>query len=378
MKILLILGLTILSHTAFTGSRMTVSLYAISLRATAFEVGVMMSLYALLPMLLAVAAGRLVDRVGVYRPMLASGALFSAGVLLPSLWPALPALYVAASVIGTGFMVFHVALNNVVGNLGTPDQRAANFSWLAIGYSISGLAGPLVAGFAIDGLGHRLAFFVLTLFPLAGLALLAARRRALPHVEQVTGGSGERRVADLLRNPRLIPAFVASGLLSAGWDIYTFVMPIYGTRLGLSASMIGIIMGSFAAATLCVRIAMPLVARRLKEWAVVCGAMLVSGVAYGLFPAAGSVPLLLALSFLLGIGLGSSQPMIMSLLYAASPPGRQGEVIGVRTTILNSSHTLLPLSFGALGSALGGMAPVFGIMAVLLLWGGVYARRQMR
>lgn len=378
MKILLVIALTVLSHTAFTGSRMTVSLYAIHLGATAFEVGMMMSLYALLPMLLAVSSGRLIDRVGVFRPMVVSGALFCAGVLLPSLWPSLAALYVAASVIGTGFMVFHVALNNVVGNLGTPDQRAANFSWLAIGYSISGLAGPLVSGFAIDGLGHRLAFLVLTLFPVVGLALLVAQRRALPSVEPAASGPGERRLTDLLRNPRLIPAFVASGLLSMGWDMYTFLMPIYGTRLGLSASMIGVIMGSFAAATLCVRLAMPLLARRLKEWAVVCTAMVVSGVAFALFPAAGTVATLLALSFLLGLGLGSSQPMIMALLYAASPAGRQGEVIGVRTTILNSSHTLLPLTFGAVGSVLGGMAPVFGIMAALLLWGGWYARRQMR
>ena len=66
----------------------------------------------------------------------------------------------------------------------------------------------------------------------------------------------------------------------------------------------------------------------------------------------------MALSFLLGLGLGCAQPVIMSLLYDASPPGRQGEAVGVRTTLLNGSHTLLPLASGALGAALG-MAPVF-------------------
>ena len=57
--------LTVLSHTGFVGSRMVVSLYALNQQASPFTVGALLSLYALLPMLLAVAAGRLIDRVGV-------------------------------------------------------------------------------------------------------------------------------------------------------------------------------------------------------------------------------------------------------------------------------------------------------------------------
>ena len=178
---------------------------------------------------------------------------------------------------------------------------------------------------------------------------------------------------DLLREPRLRAAFIASALLAMGWDLYTFVMPIYGSRAGLSASTIGIVMGSFAAATFAVRLLMPALARRVREWSVVAAALAISGIAYSLFPFFERVGPLMALSFLLGIGLGCAQPMIMSLLYAASPPGRQGEVVGVRTTLLNASHTLLPLAFGALGAALG-MGPVFWSMSTLLVSGSVFTR----
>ena len=54
---------------------------------------------------------------------------------------------------------------------------------------------------------------------------------------------------------------------------------------------------------------------------------------------------------------------------AASPPGRQGEVVGVRTMMLSASSTLLPLVFGALGAALG-MAPVFLAMAAGVIGAG--------
>ena len=83
----------------------------------------------------------------------------------------------------------------------------------------------------------------------------------------------------------------------------------------------------------------------------------------------------MALSFVLGLGLGCSQPMVMSLLYETSPPGRQGEAVGVRTTVMNASHTVLPLVFGALGAALG-MGPVFWSMAGLLAAGGYFINQR--
>jgi len=375
VKLVVVIALTVLSHTGFVGSRVVVSLYAIHQQASPFTIGVLLSLYALLPMLLAVTAGRMIDRVGVLKPMAWSAIALTAGLALPFVWPSLNALFVAATVIGTSFMVYHVALNQIAGNMGTPADRAVNFSWFALGFSIGGFCGPLLAGFAIDATSHRTAFLLLAAFPAAGVALLYRKRHGLPAGHGLVHASGERHVMDLLREPRLRAAFIASGLLAMGWDLYTFVMPIYGTRAGLSASTIGIVMGSFAAATFAVRLGMPTLARRVKEWTVVALALAISGAAYSVFPLFSQVAPLMTLSFLLGIGLGCAQPMIMALLYAASPPGRQGEVVGIRTTMLNASHTLLPLAFGALGAALG-MGPVFWSMSALLLSGSLFARMR--
>jgi predicted MFS family arabinose efflux permease len=157
--------------------------------------------------------------------------------------------------------------------------------------------------------------------------------------------------------------------------MYAFVVPIYGTRIGLSASTIGIVMSSFALATFVVRLAMPTLARRLSEWTVVCAALAIAGTAYSMFPLVTQVPLLIALSFLLGLGLGCAQPMIMAALYAASPPGRQGEVVGMRTTMINASQTFMPLAFGAAGTALG-MAPIMWTLAGALALGSWLASKR--
>lgn len=175
MRLALVIAISILAHAAFNGSRVTVSLFALQLGAP-FTVGVLMSLYALLPMLAAVHAGRLVDRIGPRRPALWSMLVVLTGGLLPFAWPAMPALYIASVMIGSGFMLMRVAVNNAVGALGTSENRTANFSWMALGFSISGFFGPMVAGFAIDGVGHRWTFLILACFTLAAPVRAQAAR----------------------------------------------------------------------------------------------------------------------------------------------------------------------------------------------------------
>jgi predicted MFS family arabinose efflux permease len=376
LEIISFVVLNALGHLAFVGARMTTTLFALELGASEAVVGVLMSLFALLPMLLSVSAGRLIDRVGPRRPLAFSLAILALSASLPFAFPRLETLYLSATLLGVSFMYVHIAMNSVFGAHGSPEQRAVNFSWLALGFAISNSIGPLVAGYAIDGFGHASAFLVLACFPAVALFLLWRRKRPLPRPEHVPLGK-RAGVLDLLRIPGLRQTFWVSLLLATGWDLFTFLIPLYGTRLGLSAAAIGVILATFALATLTVRIAMPVLVKKLRQWVIIFAALGISGSCYLLFPFAQSVSLLMLLSFVLGLGLGSAQPVIMSLLYAASPPGRQGEAVGLRTSLLNASHTLIPLASGAASAAIG-MAPVFWALSAFLLGGAWFARRQVK
>jgi predicted MFS family arabinose efflux permease len=355
---------------------MTTTLFALELGASEFTTGVLMSLFALLPMLLSISAGRLIDRAGPRRPLLFSLAALTVATALPFAFRRLEILYVSTTLLGVSFMYVHIAMNSVFGAHGSPERRALNFSWLALGFSISNSIGPLVAGYAIEWLGYAAAFAVLAVFPAAAFVLLFTRKRPLPRPEHVPRAK-RARVLDLLRIPGLRQTFWVSLLLATGWDLYTFLIPLYGARIGLSAASIGVILSTFALATFTVRLAMPLLIKVLRQWVIIFSALAISGTCYLAFPLAQSVPPLLLLSFVLGLGLGSAQPVIMSLLYAASPPGRQGEAVGLRTSLLNGSHTMIPLASGAASTAVG-MAPVFWVLAAFLLGGAWFARRQVK
>jgi len=189
--------------------------------------------------------------------------------------------------------------------------------------------------------------------------------------------AGQRRLLDLLRLPGLRRTFIVSGMLATGWDLYGFLMPLYGTQLGIAPAKIGIIMATFSLATLVVRLALQVLIRRVHQWLLIAASMSVAASAYLLFPFVSTTAALIALSFVLGLGMGCSQPVIMSLLYEASPPGRQSEAVGVRTTMINASQTFIPLASGALSLALG-IAPLFWILAATLFGGAWFARHKIR
>ena len=368
--------LMVLAHLAFTGARVTLSLHAIALHGSAFTVGLLMSLLAVVPMCIAVHVGRWTDRVGVRRPVLIALVTVALGTALPATWPTLAALHASSVLVGSGFMLAHVAINNAVGHATSEANRTRAFTLLALGFSTSSVLGPVIAGFSIDHLGgHAHTFAVLTAFPLAALALLAWVWRSTPQPPARALPPGGVHVLDLLRDGPLRAVFIVSGLLSMGWDLFTFMVPVQGARIGLSASTIGVIMGTFGVATFVVRLAMPWISQRMNEWQTLTCALGITAFVYYLFPLFTAVPLLLALAFLLGLGLGSAQPMVMSLLHRTSPPGRTGEAVGVRTTLMNASHTALPLLFGGLGAALG-MVPAFWALAVILSAGGWFARQS--
>jgi predicted MFS family arabinose efflux permease len=366
--------LTVLLHLAFSGARVALSLFALHLGASAATVGMLISLLAVVPMFFAVKWGRYIDRVGVRGPMLTGAAALLAALLLAFAVPRMEALYFVSVLAGCGFSIFHIAVHQACGLIGKSEERARNFSVLALAFSTAGVVGPTLAGFSIDWIGYHYTFLLLGSALVATLGVMIVKPVDIPrHTTPLKAGE-ERRLADLVRIPSLRRVLVMSAILSMAWDLFTFVMPIHASRLGLSATTIGLILGCFGAAVFVVRLALPLIGHRLSEWKMLLGAMFVTAIAMALVPLVTDVTLLMSLSFLLGVGLGGAQPMIMALLYSTAPAGRGAEAVGVRTLLLNFSQAGIPLMFGALGAALG-MTPVFLSMAIALGAGGWYARR---
>jgi MFS family permease len=382
MAIYLIVATCALIHAGFAGAKVVLPLHALNLGLEPFTVGVMVALWALCPMLIALWVGKLVDRVGPRKPMLAGTAAVVVALLVPFVFPGIVALYVMALAVGTAFQFFFVPTQGITGALGGPEDRARNYSLLAIGFSIASFLGPLIAGFSIDYLGFRLAYLMLAAPAAAALVLLAWKGRLLPKAAARTGKEEKKGSSfGLLRDGKLRDAIIASGLISIAWDLYLFYFPIYGHSIGLSASVIGMVISAFAFAVFAIRVALPSLTRQWSEFQILLFAIGFAGAVFLLFPLFRDPWLLAGASFLLGLGCGVGQPMSMSLIYSLSPPGRSSEGAGLRVMFNHFTHLVVPIAFGAMGTAFG-FTPVFISCSALLMgtsWYGHYTvRRALR
>jgi MFS family permease len=365
-------GITVLNHAALTGARVTISLAALSWGMSTLAVGILVSLFAVLPMLLSIRAGQWVDYIGAGKPMRVGTCLIILGVATPVVWPAWPALAFASSAIGIGFMLQQLSAQTLLGKGVGPAQRTANFAWLALGNSISGFAGPLIAGFAIDGMGHRAALAVMIISPILALVSLIYQPHKLPHsvARPTRVSTASAKTHGMLRDPLIRRILLSNLLLAAAWDFHIFMIPILGIRLGFTATTIGLILGCFGIAIFAIRLVLPLIQRRMKPWTLVRASTWLAAGVYLLFPFATTVPWLMALSFVLGLAVGSCQPSMLALMYQYAPPGRATEALGLRMAALQCSQVGIPLSFGAVGAALG-LTPLFCAMGLCLLAGAI-------
>ncbi len=377
MLIWIVVVLSFLTFGSFIGVRVLMSLYALELGASQAAVGILIAFFAIFPLLMSVYAGRVIDRVGSFWPVFGGIAGFGAGVLIPFAWPALLALYISALVSGLSLVFFGVASQQLISSIGEASARSRNVSYYSIGLAASGLAGPLGVGYMIDHFGHRMAYMALGVVLALVSASWFACRRHIPLARVKDAATSTSGITQILRNRDLRLTIIVAGIVVAGMDLYTFYMPIYGHEIKLSATMIGAVMGAQAIAALLMRVVMPLLLKRWSEENVMAGALLVAGLGYFLFPFFQSVTALFLISFLLGLGLGCGQPLSLLMVYNRAPTGRSGEVLGVRFTVVNLMHLVIPITFGTL-SAWVGLLPVFVATAALMAVGSYLSRRAGR
>jgi MFS family permease len=375
MWIYVVFLIVLFNMTSFRGSKVLVSLFAIELGAPQFYIGILVALYSLFPMLLALYAGKLSDRLGVRYPMIAGSMGLALGLSLPYLVPALTALYASAALIGASHVFYNVSVQNLVGTLSGTDDRTRNFTNYGLIMAVGGFLGPLAAGFSIDRIGHAASYLLLASGPLIPVViLLFARKLGRLRPKHSAGEEHAVNAKSLLGNPPLRRTLITGAAILTGIDLFQFYMPIYGNAIGLSASTIGVVLSMFAAASFVVRLVMPALVRRWSAETVLTWSLYAGCLAYLVFPLFESALLLAAMAFALGLGLGCGQPLTLSLIYSRAPQGRSGEALGLRVTINNFMHIVVPLLFGTIGSVFG-VAPVFIANALILGSGGALIGR---
>ncbi len=362
-------------HASMAGMRLAAPLWALQQGYGPLAVGFLLALFSLSQVFLALPAGRFADRHGLRKPVSWAVVASIIGASTAALYPHFVVLCFSALMMGGATGAAAIALQRHVGRAAADatDLRRV-FSWLSIGPAISNFLGPVAAGLLIDYAGVWLggqvadrngfvaAFALMALLPSLAWWCVRATREQEPVAQ---AGEATLSAWPLLKDPTMRRLLLVNWLLSSCWDVHTFVVPVLGHERGFSASVIGTILGAFAVAAAVVRVFLPLLAARLREWAVVTTAMVATAILFAVYPLMPTAWAMGACSVLLGLALGTVQPMIMSTLHQITPHAMHGQAIALRLMTINLSSVLMPMLFGTAGVVVG-VSVVFWTVGALV------------
>ena len=377
-----IFALNVIQCAGLFANKIVLALFALELGASPLIVGVLTALFSMAAATLAVTVGRLADRFGA-RWLLVTGSTGAGlGLLLPYFLPSLTTVLVAGALCGLSLVCYNVTTQNLTGLLSIPENRARNFSNYSLTNSGGALLGPLIGGFSIDNLGHAQSCLLLALLAFMPLMMLATRWNSLEKgaarpADATVASTREGGTLMLFRDARIRNTIITASFLSSGFNLYSAYMPVYGHSIGLSASVIGIVMAMNATAAFAIRLLLPRMIAWLKEEKVLTLSFFFIASAFVLVPMCEHPALLSLLAFILGLGMGAGQPIITMLIFQFSPAGRSGEAIGLKVTTNHLTNMASPVIFGGIATVMG-LAAMFWLSGLMMAVGSYISRTRSR
>lgn len=369
-----VLVASLVCHLMVNITRPLLALFASSLGAGTFMIGLVASCFALMPLLLAMRLGRLADQFGYRLPAILGVSGVTLGLAFPFVMPTLGGLIISQLIVGVGHTMAVVTLQNLIGSNSSKQSRDQRFGWFAMTASAGALIGPVMGGYISQYFSYPIAFLCASLIGLLAIAMASVLP---PGVRGEPRKSERTNSFELLKIPALRRAIASSALVLYSRDIFIIYFPLFGTVLGLSMSTIGWIIAAQAFALVIVRLCLGKLTKAFSRTHILAISITLAGIAFALIPLTDKVLVLGLLSVLMGVGLGCGQPLSMSTTFNASPVGRTGEAMGLRMAGNRLCQLLAPLFFGALG-AWAGLLAVFYISGGFLVCGAFLSSEPKR
>ena len=356
---------------------LVVPLYAVLHGLSPIEIGLIVSARSILPTLLSIHGGALMDRFGTRRVLIWVAIAMAA---LPLIYPvsgAFAALFMLQILSGLASSLANGGTQTLINQLsGGHTVELARFSFAT---RVGTFIGPIVIGAIWDGFGPAAAFFCIAVWGLCilGAVLLAPEPEhddegdppAVAHAGGVRSvlprWSDYTRAAALAAIPAVALVLVLTFLRNGPGAIQATFYVVYLNGIGITGTMIGVLLGvselcgGFGAllAGFAVRFIRP-------HWVVlicIAGAIFFICVT----PLIGQVTiLLLAAAALRGGAQGLNQPVLFSILSQGVGRSAQGIAVGLRNTVNRLASIILPV-------VMGGVASLWGIDASFYLTGAL-------
>ena len=358
-----------LMTTSSSMMQVMVPLYAVSLGLGPQWLGFLIALPGIFPVLLALQAGRIVDRGGPGKWLLIGmiGMCLAPGVLIVA--PGVVSLVASRVIVGAFVLFVSLSAQSLTAAVDNGRSHQANYgaysTWLAGGRMV----GPVLFGAILDASGFDVVFVVIFCILAAGalLAFLLYRRIGSVRVDGSTDvvGSG-KAFKSIVSNVGFQMAVFASAGIFLALTVREAFLPVMLEQLGMSATLIGTLVSIGSLTAVLIRLVMPQVVRLLGgtgRTLIITMAAVALGI--GLLAVAESVTAFVILAVVVGFGTGIGFPLSIVAVATHVPPRQRGMALGLRLSASHLVETFVPALAGLLVAATS-FAVGFGAAGIIL------------
>ncbi|HKV45751.1 MAG TPA: MFS transporter [bacterium] len=347
-------ALQVLSTAAWYVAAPFVPLYLASQGTPVGVIGVIIGLSGVVPLLISLHAGALVDERGPALVTKGAVLLYAiAGVILtalPAVWP----VAVAYALMGIANIGFAVASQAVVAAASTPATRVRNYGYYSLWNSAGAVIGPILGGFITGHFGYRTAFATVWLLMIPSFAIAGSLRGALAPPRRIVSFAMAHKLAGtILREREVRAVLLISFMVVCGQTLQQSFYPLYLHKVGLSTTLIGVIIATISLGSMVVRSSLT----RGVEWFgyawLLVGATALLAVTLGITPLLRQFWPLILVSGLMGASLGFTQPLTMSLMVESVGAESWGVAFGMRQGVQRMGAIMSPIVFGLVTTASG-------------------------
>jgi MFS family permease len=360
------------------------TLYAQELGASTWAIGLLVTLRALAPIVIAMPAGQLIDMLGPMRMLGYGMMLLIISLALTALASDTWMLVLSQLFLGASIIICASALQVLV-STGDPAARNEAINrysmWMSGGSVIGPLLGGLVVSLFHDSLaGHRAAFAAAALAGSAFLLMLILLSRRYPHQRSEAGVGSVREVFSVggiidsyrwgfgLTHHRSVRfGLSATFIIMYIQSFYFSFLPLLLDHMGYSTMLISLVLVAQGLASMTSRFVLGGVMKRASLPTILTAAGFVASVCLLLTPLAGpSAAAVVIVVSVMGAAVGLNLPVSLMIMVDAVGENERGKLMGLRLLVNRFAQILSPAMFGAVGGAFG-LSAAFSGGGVFLL-----------
>lgn len=350
-----------------------VPLYAVAVGLNAAEIGLIVSARSVLPAVLSIHGGILMDQLGTRRMLMWIAIACTA---LPMLYPFsgwFVVLFTLQLLLGLASALGMAASQTWAMHIGRGDT--ALLARYSVATRIGTFIGPVLVGAAWDFFGAWAAFVCVALCGAGVIVSTAQSQLAQPEIPHGSGMAvllprwqPHKEALLLALIPSVAFILAASFLRNTSGAIQSSLFVVYLNGVGFSGTLIG----ALVAAAEISGVAGSLLAARAErklgaKWLVIL-CIAVSVICICATPLLASfLALLIAACVIRGVVQGMSQPLMYSILSNEVASNRHGASVGLRNAVVRLGSIVTPAVMGVIAQAYGLEASFYFIGAAFLL-----------